>query len=270
MKNLANLPTFYWVSLDDSTDRQEFMFRQFSKYKIKNRKVSSIDGRPENFLEKINVEGRLIGSLQKEVLASALSHLTSLYHWYTETDEDIGFFGEDDLDLSTAYYWNFTWDELIDSLPDNWKAVQLSLKREQESPITESKMLLNERTHLNWCAASYILKRNYVKTILDNYMIDLTNFKLNIPRTGFFPGTDKEGEYYPFIENILFLTGNDSEIYTLPIFTEFSQFPSTNRLFLLRESRDSDRRDSSEFIVNWWKFKGQFFNLDHFITNGDN
>lgn len=270
MNNLTKLPTVYWVSLDDCKDRQDYMLKQFSKYKIKNRKVSSIDGRAEDFLQKINIEGRLIGGLQNEVLASAISHLTSLYYWYTETDEDIGFFGEDDLDLSLAYYWNFTWDELISRLPENWKAVQLSLKREKESPISELHMQLKVRTQRSWCAASYILKRSYVKTILDNYFVDLANFKLNIPRTGYFPGTDIEAEYYPIIENLLFLTGNNREIYTLPVFTELSQFDSTNKLELLSQSHDTNRRNSSEFIVNWWKLKGQFFNLDYFISNGNN
>lgn len=270
MNNLTNLPTVYWVSLDDSKDRQDYMLKQFSKYKIKNRKVSSIDGRAEDFLQKINIEGRLIEGLQNEVLASAISHLTSLYYWYTETDEDIGFFGEDDLDLSLAYYWNFTWDELITSLPGNWKAIQLSLNRDQGSPISEFKMQLKKRTHLNWCAASYILKRTYVKTILDNYFVDLVNFKLNIPRTEYFPGTDIEGEYYPFIENLLFLTGSDDEIYTFPVFAELSQFDSTNKLSLVNESRETSRKYSSEFIVNWWKLKGQFFNLDYFISYGNN
>ena len=42
------------------------------------------------------------------------------------------------LSLKTVNYWNFTWNEFVSSLPEDWDCVQLLLIRDEIKNIYES------------------------------------------------------------------------------------------------------------------------------------
>ena len=100
-------------------------------------------------------------------------------------------------------YWNFTFQEFIDNLPEDWECVQLTSVRPNSLNIK-----LRERLDDDWNAAAYLIKRNYAKKIIDNYYINDNKFNLQINNTNLIP----------IVENILF--SNIGKVYNFPIFVE--------------------------------------------------
>ena len=127
MKNnkLENFPSVYYVSLEECKDRQENIERQFAEYGITPTPIIS-----KRFAESDDeITGKFLDQLNEGTTGCVISHLKAIRKWYEETDEDYAFFCEDDLSLETIPYWDFTWEEFIETIPENACCVQLLVIR---------------------------------------------------------------------------------------------------------------------------------------------
>ena len=246
MKKLSGLNTVYYVSLEESKDRQKSLETQFKQNGVED--IRSIISKRFSDCDDV-VTGKYVYQLNDGTKGCCVSHLKAIKDWYNTTDQEYGFFCEDDLSLDTVDYWNFTWSELVTHLPDDWDCVQLLCIRGEFDNIK-----IRNRCWDDWAATAYIVKREYAKFIIDNYIIGDT-YHLEL----------KDADVMPLIENILFASTH--KCYTIPLFVEDIIFTSTF------EGDDGDVKDGQkrnhyfthDFVLNWWKDNGNVKSIEELM-----
>lgn len=215
---LKDFPTAYYVSLEESIDRQKNLVDQFSEYGIEPKAIIS-----KRFSEcNDTVTGIYAYTLNDGTKGCAISHLKAIKEWYNNTNEDYGFFCEDDLSLETVKHWNFTWNEFIENLPSDWDCVQLMCIRGEFDDVC-----LRDRYWDDWSVTAYIMKRDYAKNIIDTHIKE-DSYHLECVNP----------DIQPLIETILFTNGG--KVYTIPLFVEETKFESTF------EGNDGDVKDGQK------------------------
>jgi GR25 family glycosyltransferase involved in LPS biosynthesis len=238
-KKLNGLKLANCISLESSKDRQSKTIDEFCKFGTDVKIIQAYDGRVTDYQNNPTVEGLYLHQMDSGATATVLSHLKAIKDWYNTTNEDYGFFCEDDMLISNANNWLFNWDDVINNLPKGWKAIQLSVIKD----IKESDMKLNIRKWDNWACGAYILSRTYVKTIIDKYY----------PNDKFILINDN---LIPLVENIIYGVEN-KDIYTLPLFTEDISFKSTFYPKFIDTEYKNSQKSSADFIKNWWEKIGK-------------
>ena len=250
-EKLKNFPSVNFISIEESEDRRKVLYQQFEKYGITNI-TPHIYKRYRDEDHKI-IEGPLVNHNGK---GPVTSHLKAIKEWYENTDEPYTFFCEDDLSLDTVKYWNFTWDEFFNSLPENWNIVQLCLIREDMFIFFNPEVKLRHRFLCDWSACAYLITRKHAENLIKNYY---PNDYIHLE----YKGNDKElrekeeNSYwclFPHSENMIYspFKGSQGGIYTFPLFVE--------NIFKSTWSGGDDNwlnRYSHDEIINWWETKGK-------------
>ena len=108
---LDNLPPVLWLNLDRCVDRQLYMVEHLDYWGIKNHtRISGIDGKdddPSSYLK-----GTVPDNMNSGEIGCVLTHLSALKYFVEETDHDEIIIMEDDVDLSPARHWTFTWKDV--------------------------------------------------------------------------------------------------------------------------------------------------------------
>jgi hypothetical protein len=233
---LQEFPTVYYISLEESVGRQKNITKQFSQYGITPIPIISKRFKDSDDI----VTGKYINQLLPGTIGCAVSHLKAIKEWYNTTNEDYAFFCEDDLSLETVQYWNFTWTQFINSLPNDWECVQL-LYLKNDGNV--SSLDLKEREWDDWAVTAYIITRDYAKKIIDSYCIEDT-YNLEL----------KNSEVMPLVETLFYSLGKS---YSIPLFVEDCTLNST---FTENKEHDQDlhgstHRRSYDKIIQLWKDK---------------
>jgi hypothetical protein len=256
-EKLKNFPSVNFVSIEESQDRRNVLYEMFEEYKISN-VTPHIYKRYSDEDHKI-IEGPLINHTGKGVVTS---HLKAIREWYESTDEEYTFICEDDFSFDSVKYWNFTWQDFFNSLPQDWNLIQLCLIREDMFCFFNPEVKLRDRCWCDWSNCAYLISRKHAENLIKNYYPD-DYIHLE------YKGTDKElrereeTSYWfclPSAENIIYspFEGIQGGIYTFPLFVENVSFNSTwsgtTDNWLNVKCHDE--------IMNWWKTKGQNKNLN--------
>lgn len=249
---LKNFPPVNFISIEESQNRRDVLYKMFNEYEIEN-VTPHIYKRYRDEDHKI-IEGPLVNHISK---GPVTSHLKAIKEWYENTDEPYTFFCEDDFSFDTVKYWNFTWQDFFDSLPQDWNIIQLCLIREDMFIFFNPEVKLRHRFLCDWSSCAYLITRKHAENLIKNYYPD--DF-IHLE----YKGTDKElrekeeNSYwfiFPHAENIIYspLEEVQGGIYTFPLFVENVSFKSTwsgsDDNWLNRYSHDE--------IVNWWETKGR-------------
>lgn len=248
MSNLINFPTVNCVTLKSSKQRQEFILQQTEKYGLKCNFTYAYDGVNHSLEELAKVESPFLSNMNIGEICAVISHIKAITNWYYNTDEEYGFFCEDDILLSLNENWTFTWDELVSKLPENWGIVQLSLIRNFESDDIHEHVKFHQYVWDNWSACAYIISRGYAEQLINFHVRGEDVYNLNLP---FYPETT------PYIENVLYNVDNKASAYTLPLFVENSDIISSFYPKFLQTESKNDQRRSSELVKNWWETNGR-------------
>jgi GR25 family glycosyltransferase involved in LPS biosynthesis len=258
-KQLKNFPTVYYLSLKDSLERQHDLESQLSSRGVNFRMIEGYDGRTVDIREQLDITSPHSSptGISSEVLSVAVSHLHMIYRWYTETDEEIGFFCEDDINFSLADYWNFDFSEFIEPLPQDWQVIQMSLIK--EDPVNWSDMRIRRKRWNDWSCCAYLMRREYAKEILDDfYDVETNSFNLKI----------KETRHIPLPENVIY-PYNYKRCYVFPFFTENRVHDSTLIRQDNKDNIDTIQNQSSKFITDWWKENGNNINIKELVNMVD-
>ena len=230
---LKNFPKIYYISLEESLDRQEKLHKQFldnnitSVHRLLSKRFSECDDK---------IIGEHLNVLDSGTKGTIISHLKAIKSWYDKFGDDYALFCEDDLSFELVKYWNFTWEDFIYNLPKDAECVQLATVRTFYDGIK-----LRERSWDDWSATAYIISRDYAKKIIDRH-IKGDVYDVTVP----------DGNI-PMPENILFY--GYGKVYTVELFTENIETPSTFEKF--RESGQKENHyESYEYVCNWWKEVG--------------
>jgi FkbM family methyltransferase len=242
-----NFPLTYYISLIESENRREILHRAFEKMDVGPEKIRPILS--PRFKDANDIfTGRHITHVDGGTIGCVISHLKALKHFYYETDEPVVFVCEDDILFDTAEYWNFTWEEFVNSLPDDWDCVQLMYVRQA---IDEHRPVgLRPRYWDDWAATGYILTREHAKKIIDAYCVNDV-YDLHI----------KYANLEPLIENIIFT--HPGNTYCISLFTENTKeinstftppdFSDANGIV---QGQKSGHYYTNHILLEWWKNNG--------------
>lgn len=241
---LSNFPPVYYISLEESTDRQQNLADQFSNWGIQNYTPMIF----KRFAECSDIiHGPLVHTLNSSNKGASTSHLKSIKKWLTETDEPYAVFFEDDVSLKTVEYWDFTWSDFMGQLPEDWEAVQLMWVRPHMVKVE-----FRRRYPDDWSATAFMLTREYGQKLVDRFMISDNEFNYDM------------GGLQPIVENVLFSHGN---VYTVPLFVEETLLPTTFinapefDSSLIVNGQGESHHTSQEAVLAWWKNIGKNTNL---------
>ena len=131
LKNkLKNMPTIYYVNLDNRNDRREYMESQFDQYKINFKRISAskyLASEYEQWKHLISNKKNYT-LIDKPATANFITHIEMIKEWLETTNEQFMIMMEDDYDLSLIEYWNFDWDYLMNQIPFDCDCLQLGFE----------------------------------------------------------------------------------------------------------------------------------------------
>jgi hypothetical protein len=231
VKKLENFPTVNFISLEESIDRQKNLKGQFNYYGVDN--FSPIISK--RFAEcNDTVIGPQVDILDSGTKGCVVSHIKMIKNWYDNTQEDYGFFCEDDISLETVKYWDFTWEDFIDRIPKDAGCIQLYCIRDEQREIK-----FDNRWSNDWSVTAYILTRDYAKKIIDQYYITDSEYDLTVYDTG----------WYPMPENVIFY--GHGKVYSVNLFTEDLKQETTFNGF--DEGHKEHHLESYNYTIDWWQ-----------------
>lgn len=198
----------------------------------------------------LRIEGPLADQLPKSHLGAITSHLIAIRKWLKETNEPYAIFCEDDLSIETVTYWNFTWNEFFNILPEDWECIQLV----QIQEVNFKRMQLQIRGLVDWSACCYLITREYAEKLISERIREGV-FHLEVD------------SLVPYIEHSIFV--GIGKVYTFPIFIEnINLQTSTSLSDDYSEIDDQKNRDnhirSHHHVLDWWRSEGQFKTVEEF------
>ena len=155
---LVGLPKVLWINLDRFSDRKKYMEDQFDYWDIKDHhRITGIDGGDfESYLK-----GTVPPQMNDGECACVMTHLNAIKYFVEETDLDEIMIMEDDVDLSVARHWSFTWKDVRRKLPINFDCLQLTIIN--PNGIT---LKLHHRFINDFSAACYLITRHHASKLL--------------------------------------------------------------------------------------------------------
>lgn len=233
---LNNFPSVYYISLEESIDRQQNLAAQFSDWGIKKYTPMIF----KRFAECNDIlVGSLVHTLNSSNKGASTSHLKAIKKWLTETDEPYAVFFEDDVSFKTVQYWSFDWYQFIQELPSDWDAVQLMWVRPHMVKVEFRRKYPDD-----WSATAFMVTREYGQRLVDRFMLSDNEFNYEM------------GDIQPIVENVLFTSGN---VYTVPLFVEETALPTTFinapefDQSLIVNGQGEAHHTSQESVLEWWK-----------------
>lgn len=252
MAKLDNIPPVYWLTTPKATDRQQNTLVNFQNHGIIDHTM--VYGYDVNDFDMSIVTGPYFNEMKTVEIVISVSHLKMIKKWYEETDAEYGLFFEDDINLETVNYWNFSWDEFINDLPYNWNIIQLVVVKEK----MPDDLGLMKKTNRYWSACAYLVTRKYAERLINTYTREDDTYDINVKN-------DKNA--IPYAENIIYFLG-EPDAYSVPLFTENveldSNFFITNDI---QEKVKTSNYTSERVVMNWWKTKGKdrsIYQITHF------
>lgn len=246
MNKLEGFPTVHYISLRESIDRRSKLENWFDSYDINY--IPHIFDRVKN-LERYDFS-HTFPNMVKPIF---ISHFTTIRDWYFNTDEEYAIICEDDLSLETVKYWNFTWKEFQNKLPDNWQCVQLVVLRHVhmwEEPYDYKFTPREPLKRGHWGACAYLIKREYAENLILKYNQLPYKFTLNL-----------DISLEPDLEQVLFLDIH-RRVYVFPLFVEDCYGLDTTR----KNKPDEFQFYSHDYVINWWKTVGRNLSLDQIFS----
>lgn len=229
---LKGFPTVNYISLKESKIRQQNLKSQFKEYGIEN--LNPLISKRFNECNDI-LTGPSVDILDSGTKGCVVSHIKMIKRWIDQnTDEKYGFFCEDDFSLESVNYWNFTWQDFIEKIPQDAECVQLYCIRDYQRPIQ-----FEERSTSDWSVTAYILTKEYAQKIVDRYYVSENEYDLTIFDTG----------WYPMPENVIFY--GHGKVYAVNLFLEDVELETTfgGSDFNVKENHI----ESYNYNINWWK-----------------
>jgi hypothetical protein len=275
-EKIKNIPPTYCVTLEPSYERRKQLekkinlpihyvyFKKFSEYNYK-------------------IEGNLTHELEEWSKGPVLSHLLINKYWLENTNYDYVLIIEDDLSLDTLSYWNFTWEDFINKLPQDWECIQLSIIRDQM--FENLNLEFRKRQIWDYGAQIYLIKRSYAIKLSSFYhIIEDKKLSLNLPpitiridNQEIIPynqlSTHNENtcqlNVIPFVENVIF--SSVGTVYNIPLFVENIQMQSETcskeKHLEYHKQYFACHINSYHHVLKLWRDQGQYMTIQNFFAN---
>jgi hypothetical protein len=234
---LSNLPPIFYINLDDHEKRRRYMENQFSYWEIENyTRISAYDGRNSDLSEILR--GTYPENMTSGEIGCTCSHLKAIQHWYKNSETPYAIFMEDDVDISIAKFWNFTFSDFISRAPYAWDCIQLAIISTGDINVSIHTRFVN-----SFSTACYVITRRYAKKLIDLHVRDET-YRLD---NGVKPRATADDLIY-----------NAGLTYSCPLFLYTLELGSS----IHPEHLDAFHRNSYEGVYNFWSQMGAQLTLD--------
>lgn len=157
MNIIGNIP-IYWINLNRSIERKQFMEKQFKKYNIKNtHRIEAIDGDKLNENNHNYYHSSGIRKLTKYEIACCMSHIKALHNAFNDNNQ-YAIIMEDDCDFEYLNYQKTQLIELFD-IEQNIDLIQLVTTMSHNELINQKPCKSNKilQQGFKWNAGAYIV-----------------------------------------------------------------------------------------------------------------
>lgn len=216
----------YYINLDRSTDRKEYMENQMKQYNISFNRISAID--------KLNITNNILGKVDRfgyinkclninEQLCSGqlgciMSHFKTYYEALQKEEEIIIVF-EDDISLDYMDNWSLSIKDIVESAPIGWNTIQLhtlnpliitGLNKLDEKLYEKPHDAFGSDVYMYYGTGAYCISKNGMQALINKFCRNNTIIL--------------EGKYN--VADGLLYSLPQSYIYTKPLFYTNEQFIS--------------------------------------------
>jgi hypothetical protein len=234
---LQNFGPIYYLNLDGQPERKEYMESQFDYWQIQNyTRISAYDGRQDDLSDIIR--GRYPESMTSGEIGCVTSHLKAIKHWYETSDSPYAIIMEDDCNLDTVRFWNFTWNDFIGKLPYDWDVIQIAIICTGDIHVRLHKRFVND-----FSTACYMITRHHAEKLLKHHVRE-GKYKL-----------DNGVKPRPVADDLIYNSGNT---YSIPIFLYKIELGSS----IHPEHIDIFHRASYDGLSNFWSQRGAEMTID--------
>lgn len=230
-KKFNGVPPVYYINLDRSIERNEFMIDQFRKWSITNySRISGYDGATISAGKLLH--GKIPDKLTALEIGCVLSHLKAIRHFLETSEHEYAMICEDDACFDTAQFWSFTWKDALNNLPYDWDIVQLAIINAWAFVPR-----LHRRLTTDFSAACYLITRHHAAKVVKAHVVS-RKYRLD---NGVKPA--------PLSEHLLY---NSGVTYSIPLFCYNINMES----LIHPEHVERVQRTSHALTMDFWKSVG--------------
>ncbi|MGA1048008.1 MAG: glycosyltransferase family 25 protein [Minisyncoccia bacterium] len=228
---LKNTPPIYYLNLDEQPERRQYMEEQFKYWEIENyTRISGYDGRYDDLSDII--KGRYPENMTSGEIGCTTSHLKAIKRWYETSDSPYAIIMEDDVNLQTVKYWNFTWTEFVSKVPYDYDVIQLAIICTGILHVRLHKRFVND-----FSTAAYMITRHHAEKLLKFHVRD-DKYKL-----------DQGVKPRPVADDLIYNSGNT---YSIPLFLYNIELGSS----IHEDHVDLFHKSNYNAILNFWENQG--------------
>ena len=238
---LRGIGPIYYLNLDGQPERKQYMEEQFKYWEIENyTRISAYDGREDDLSDII--KGKYPEDMTSGEIGCTTSHLKAIKHWYETTDTSCAIFMEDDVDLQTVKFWNFSWKDFYSKVPYDYDVIQLAIICTGNLHVRLHKRFIND-----FSTAAYMISRHHAEKLLKFHVRD-DKYKL-----------DQGVRPRAVADDLIYNSGNT---YAIPLFLYRIELGSS----IHPEHIDVFHRASHDGLLNYWEHQGYEMNIDELMN----
>ena len=240
---LNYIPPIYYLNLDGQPERRKYLEDHFDYWGIRPdnyTRVSGYDGRNDD-LSGI-LKGRYPENMTSGEVGCTTSHLKAIKHWYDTSDSPYALIMEDDIDLSLARCWNFSWNEFMANLPYDWDVIQLAIICTGSIHVKLHKRFVND-----FSTACYMINRHHAEKLI-KFHVRGDKYKL-----------DNGAKPRAVADDLIYNSGNT---YSMPLFLYRLELGSS----IHPEHIDAIHKGNRDGQLNWWQQEGINYDIKELMN----
>jgi GR25 family glycosyltransferase involved in LPS biosynthesis len=166
LNKLKGFEPVYVINLKSRTDRFDYINQQLKDNNLSNYNIiEAVDGSSTDWESLVFNRHHL--SLTDSELGATISHLSTIKKWLETSDSEYAIIIEDDLSFETVKYWNFTFEDFLNSIKPKYDVLQFCIIHNFQVNTS-----FHMREHRDWSAACYLITKEGAKKIVDKYFVD--------------------------------------------------------------------------------------------------
>ena len=237
---LKNIGPIYYLNIDGQPERREYMENQFKYWGVENyTRISAYDGRDDDLSDII--KGRYPEDMTSGEIGCTTSHLKAIKHWLDTSDSPYAIIMEDDCDISTVFYWGFTWKDFYAKIPYDWDVVQLAIICTGALHVRIHKRFVND-----FSTACYMITRHHAQKLM-KYHVRGEKYKI-----------DNGVKPRAVADDLIYNSGNT---YSVPVFLYKLALGSS----IHPEHVDMIHKASYDGLMGFWKDTGCYWKVDELM-----
>jgi len=240
---LNYIPPIYYLNLDGQPERRKYLEDHFDYWGIRPdnyTRVSGYDGRNDD-LSGI-LKGRYPENMTSGEVGCTTSHLKAIKYWYDTSDSPYALIMEDDIDLSLARCWNFSWNEFMANLPYDWDVIQLAIICTGSIHVKLHKRFVND-----FSTACYMINRHHAEKLI-KFHVRGDKYKL-----------DNGAKPRAVADDLIYNSGNT---YSMPLFLYRLELGSS----IHPEHIDAIHKGNRDGQLNWWQQEGINYDIKELMN----